>query len=176
MIKKGWKMVKGFQQEARRKRKLKQPGELVETVNDLRRAKKKIVFTNGCFDIIHSGHINYLSRAKEMGDILIIGLNSDDSVRRLKGDKRPINNVNDRATVLDALEMIDYIVIFDEDTPYNLIKHIKPDVLVKGGDWVEEEIVGSDIVKAYGGVVESLPFYEGYSTTGTIEKLIRNGL
>ena len=111
------------------------------------REGKKIVFTNGCFDIIHRGHVEYLQKAKELGDILILGLNSDDSVRRLKGASRPINNETDRAIVLSALECIDYVVIFDEDTPLELIKFIKPDILVKGGDYKIEEVVGREYEK-----------------------------
>jgi len=142
-----------------------------EELESIERIGKKVVFTNGCFDIIHTGHINYLYLAKAQGDILIVGLNSDDSVRRLKGAERPINAEKDRALVLSALEMIDYVVIFDEDTPYNLIKKIVPDVLVKGGDWKEEEIVGADIVKANSGEVKSLPFWDGYSTTNIVRKI-----
>lgn len=128
---------------------------------------KKIVFTNGCFDILHKGHVTYLKKAKSLGDILILGLNSDDSVRRLKGPTRPVNSENDRAVVLEALECIDYIVIFDEDTPLNLIKSIMPDILVKGGDYKVEDVVGRE----YAGRVEIIDFVQGYSTTSTIEKL-----
>lgn len=128
---------------------------------------KKIVFTNGCFDIIHRGHITYLKHAKTLGDILVLGLNSDDSVKRLKGVSRPINNEQDRALVLEALECIDYIVIFTEDTPLNLIKNIMPDILVKGGDYNAENVVGRE----YAGRVEIIDFVEGYSTTSTIKKL-----
>lgn len=139
-------------------------------LNQIRADNVKIVFTNGCFDIIHSGHIQYLYAAKQFGDKLVIGLNSDESVTRLKGNSRPINMETDRAIVLSALEMVDYVVIFDEDTPYNLIAAIKPEILVKGGDWAENEIVGADLVKANGGLVKSLTFKEGYSTTNIINK------
>ncbi len=139
-------------------------------LNQIRADNGKIVFTNGCFDIIHSGHIQYLYAAKQFGDKLVIGLNSDESVTRLKGNSRPINMETDRAIVLSALEMVDYVVIFDEDTPYNLIAAIKPEILVKGGDWAENEIVGADLVKANGGLVKSLTFKEGYSTTNIINK------
>jgi rfaE bifunctional protein nucleotidyltransferase chain/domain len=132
---------------------------------------KKIVFTNGCFDIIHSGHVLYLQDAKSNGDILILGLNSDDSVKRLKGAERPINSQEDRAIVLAGQSAIDYIIIFNEDTPYNLISQILPDVLVKGGDWAVEQIIGHDIVLTKGGVVKSLMFKEGQSTTRIIEKM-----
>lgn len=128
---------------------------------------KKIVFTNGCFDILHRGHVTYLKHAKTLGDILVLGLNSDDSVRRLKGPQRPVNNEQDRAVVLEALECIDYIVIFEEDTPLNLIKNVMPDILVKGGDYKAEDVVG----KEYAGKVEIIDFVEGYSTTSTINKL-----
>lgn len=130
-----------------------------------------VVFTNGCFDILHAGHVQYLQQAKELGDILVVGLNSDASVRRLKGPTRPVNNQDDRALVLAALEAVDYVIIFEEDTPYKLIAEIQPDTLVKGGDWKESDIVGADIVTAKGGKVISLPFKEGLSTTGLINKI-----
>ncbi len=139
----------------------------------VREAKKKIVFTNGCFDIIHVGHAKYLFEAKSFGDILIVGLNSDDSTSRLKGDKRPINNESDRAFVLSALEPVDYVVIFDEDTPAELIKIVKPDVLVKGGDYTKENIVGAEFVESFGGEVKVIPFVEGKSTTSLIEKIVK---
>jgi D-beta-D-heptose 7-phosphate kinase/D-beta-D-heptose 1-phosphate adenosyltransferase len=126
----------------------------------------KIVFTNGCFDIIHSGHIKYLREAKALGDILIIGLNSDSSVSRIK-PKRPVNPQEHRAEVLSSLEMVDYVTLFDENTPYELIKFLKPDILVKGGDWKKEDIVGSDIAKE----THSLPYVEGVSTSEIIEKI-----
>lgn len=127
---------------------------------------KKIVFTNGCFDIIHIGHIRYLKEARKLGNILIVGLNSDSSVSRLKPD-RPINTESERAEVLSALQMVDYVTLFKEDTPYELIKFLKPDVLVKGGDWKREDIVGSDIVQE----VYSLPYISGISTTEIIRKI-----
>ena len=129
---------------------------LLEAISK-QRPRKKIVFTNGCFDILHYGHIKYLSSARSYGDILVIGLNSDASVRRLKGDKRPINTEKDRAEILAALENVDHVIIFNEDTPYKLIKSLKPDILVKGGDWRKEKIVGADIVLANGGKVFSIP-------------------
>ncbi len=132
---------------------------------------KNIVFTNGCFDILHRGHVSYLNEAKSLGDILVLGLNSDASVKRLKGESRPINNEQDRKFVLENLKAIDYVFIFEEDTPYNLIGDIQPDTLVKGGDWKPEEIVGSDIVLKKGGEVKSLHFIDGLSTTNTIEKI-----
>lgn len=140
-------------------------GEIAATV---RSEGKRIVFTNGCFDILHIGHVRYLKEAKKLGDILIVGLNSDASVKRLK-PQRPINEELQRAEVLASLEMVDYVTMFPEDTPYELIKSIKPDVLVKGGDWKKEDIVGSDIVAE----VYSLPFVPGVSTTAIIEKIQR---
>jgi D-beta-D-heptose 7-phosphate kinase/D-beta-D-heptose 1-phosphate adenosyltransferase len=132
---------------------------------------KKIVFTNGCFDILHAGHVRYLSEAAKLGDILVLGLNSDDSTRRLKGPGRPVNTEADRAEVLCSLSSVDYVIIFDEDTPYELIRDIQPDVLVKGADYKGKEVVGSDIVKARGGKVELLTFVPGHSTTSIIEKI-----
>jgi rfaE bifunctional protein nucleotidyltransferase chain/domain len=132
---------------------------------------KKIVFTNGCFDILHRGHIAYLNEAKSLGDVLVIGLNSDSSVKDLKGETRPINGELDRKFVLENLKSVDYVFIFDEQTPLNLIKELTPDVLVKGGDWKIEQIVGSDYVLKNGGKVYSLNFVDGYSTTNIIEKI-----
>ncbi|NOZ46917.1 MAG: D-glycero-beta-D-manno-heptose 1-phosphate adenylyltransferase [Chlorobi bacterium] len=146
-------------------------GKLKEILDNLKSENKKIVFTNGCFDIIHSGHITYLYKAKSFGDVLIIGLNSDDSVRRLKGESRPINNQSDRAFVLSALRMIDYITIFNEDTPLELIKELKPNVLVKGGDYTIETIVGADFVKENGGDVRIVPLVKGKSTSEIINKI-----
>lgn len=138
-------------------------------IDKLRAEGKKIVFTNGCFDIIHIGHVRYLKEAKKLGDILIIGLNSDSSVAELKPG-RPINTESHRAEILASLEMVDYITVFSEDTPHELIKFLKPDVLVKGGDWKREDIVGSDIVTE----VHSLPYIEGISTTEMINKIKDN--
>lgn len=142
---------------------------------DLRKcaSDKKIVFTNGCFDILHVGHIRYLRQAAELGDILVVGLNSDASVKRLKGENRPINSEYDRAELLASLEFVNYIVIFEEDTPYELIKQIKPDVLVKGSDYAPEDVVGKDIVESYGGKLMLIDFVNGKSTTGIIHR-IRN--
>lgn len=132
---------------------------------------KKIVFTNGCFDIIHAGHVKYLQEARKLGDLLVVGLNSDNSVKHLKGTTRPINNQKNRAILLKALRSVDYVIIFEEDTPYNLIKELKPDILVKGGDWKINDIVGADIVLANGGQVFSLSFVKGLSTTAILEKI-----
>ena len=140
----------------------------------LKEENRKIVFTNGCFDIIHKGHVTYLNEAKELGDYLIIGVNSDASVKRLKGIDRPVNNEKDRAFILDNLKPVDSVIIFHEDTPYEIIKEIIPDYLVKGGDWKENEIVGSDIVKANGGKVVSLKYVSNYSTTGILKKITGN--
>ncbi|OFZ27370.1 MAG: hypothetical protein A2381_12400 [Bdellovibrionales bacterium RIFOXYB1_FULL_37_110] len=135
---------------------------------------KKMVFTNGCFDILHSGHIMYLNEAKALGDFLIVGLNSDSSIKQLKGSDRPINNEEDRKYLLENLRAVDCVEIFSQDTPYELIKAIGPDILVKGGDWQISEIVGSDIVLKKGGEVKSLSFKEGKSTTKLIEKIRKN--
>lgn len=133
--------------------------------------EEKIVFTNGCFDIIHRGHIDYLSKAKDLGSKLIIGLNTDASVKRLKGDDRPINDEYSRALLLAAFGFVDLIVFFDEETPYELIKFIQPDILVKGNDYKPEDIVGYDILKAKNGEVKTLDFIEGFSSTSIIEKI-----
>lgn len=136
-----------------------------------RKRGEKVVFTNGVFDILHRGHIEYLTAARALGDILFVGLNSDASARRIKGDTRPIVCEEDRAYCLMSLLPVDYVVIFDDDTPLNLIQALKPDVLVKGGDWKIEEIVGSQEVRAYGGDVLSLPYREGYSTTQLLKTI-----
>lgn len=132
---------------------------------------KKIVFTNGCFDILHKGHVSYLNEAKKLGDLLVIGLNSDASVKRLKGPERPINNETDRQFVMKNLKAVDFVEIFEEDTPLNLILTVKPQVLVKGGDWKIDQIVGGKEVIANGGEVFSLNFVDGYSTTSIITKI-----
>lgn len=140
--------------------------ELKKTVDNLKSEGRKIVFTNGCFDIIHVGHVRYLKEAKVLGDVLVVGLNSDRSVSFIK-PKRPINTQDQRAEVLASIAMVDYITIFDEETPYKLIRLLLPDILVKGGDWKKEDIVGSDIVKE----TYSLPYIEGISTTDIIERI-----
>jgi rfaE bifunctional protein nucleotidyltransferase chain/domain len=132
---------------------------------------KRTVFTNGCFDILHPGHVSYLERAAGMGDLLVIGLNSDSSVKAIKGRDRPLNNERDRAYVLSALSFVDYITLFGENTPDKLIRMIRPDVLVKGGDWKIGDIVGGSFVKSYGGRVARIPFLKGYSTTSLIKKM-----
>lgn len=140
-------------------------------IQKLKNENKKIVFTNGCFDILHKGHITYLNESKSLGDVLIVGVNSDYSVKKLKGDERPVTNENDRMYALDNLKPVDFVILFSEDTPYNLIKEIIPDILVKGGDWTPDKIIGSDIVLSNGGEVKSLNFVNGYSTTNILEKI-----
>ena len=135
--------------------------------------EKKIVFTNGCFDILHRGHIDYLLHASKMGDILIIGLNSDSSVKKIKGNNRPVQDQESRARILAALSFVTYIVLFDEETPLQLIQHIQPDILVKGGDYKPETIVGYDVVKKKGGKVTTISFIKGFSTTALIEKILK---
>lgn len=144
---------------------------LKKEIDRLRNEGKKIVFTNGCFDILHVGHTRYLKEAKKQGDILILGLNSDESVRTLKGEKRPFIPVNERADVVASLESVDYVTIFHELTPLELIEYLKPDVIVKGGDWKEEEVVGRESVKKWGGRVIIIPEIKGSSTTNIIEKI-----
>ena len=131
----------------------------------------KIVFTNGCFDILHRGHIDYLARAADEGDILVVGLNTDESVSKIKGSQRPINNEQSRAMVLGSLGFVDAVILFNEETPYELIKRVKPDVLVKGADYNAEEIVGNDIVTGNGGEIKTIELTDGFSTTGLIEKI-----
>lgn len=143
---------------------------LLDKLNAVRK-NKKIVFTNGCFDLLHIGHVKYLKEAKSKGDFLIVGINSDESVKRLKGPTRPIQNENDRSEILAALESVDATVIFTEDTPENLIKMVHPDVLVKGGDWKIHQIVGGEFVQGYGGQVLSLMFIDGKSTTSIVSKI-----
>ena len=132
---------------------------------------KRVVFTNGCFDLLHVGHVRYLAQAKKLGDFLIIGLNSDSSVKELKGEDRPINSFEDRATLLSAIESVDSVIMFEEQTPENLIKDIVPDILVKGGDYNIEDIVGYQTVMQNGGQVKTLSFYDGYSSTNYINKI-----
>lgn len=145
--------------------------EVLSEIEDCRKQGGKIVFTNGCFDIIHAGHVTYLMAAKKLGDYLVIGLNDDESVRRLKGKDRPVNTLKDRKLVLESLNSVDYVIPFSEDTPFELIKKITPDILVKGGDYKVDNIVGADYVRENGGTVEVIPFLEGHSTTDTIAKI-----
>jgi len=148
------------------------PSELAEVVAAAQGRGIKVVFTNGCFDILHAGHVRYLTEARALGDMLVVGVNSDRSAAALeKGNGRPLNAVRERAEVLAALRAVDFVAIFDEDTPYELIKLLQPDVLAKGGDWPVEDIVGADIVLARGGEVKSLQFAPSFSTTGLIRKI-----
>jgi rfaE bifunctional protein nucleotidyltransferase chain/domain len=150
--------------------------ELRKHVKALQAAGQKVVFTNGVFDIIHPGHVRYLEEASRLGDALVAAVNSDRSARRLaKGPGRPFNAAADRALVLAALWCVSFVTVFDDDTPYELIKSLAPDVLVKGGDWPAEEIVGADVVAAAGGEVCSLPYVDGYSTTALLERIARAG-
>src|SRR3990170_3790619 len=153
--------------------KIKTISELRPLLDILKSAGTKIVFTNGCFDLIHTGHTRYFAKARSFGDILVVAVNSDASVRRIKGEKRPINPQDERAEVLAALGSVDFVVIFDESDPHKVIAALQPDVLVKGGDWPVEKIIGRDIVEARGGTVISVPYIEGASTTGIIEKIVK---
>jgi len=137
----------------------------------LRASGKRIVFTNGVFDILHAGHVTYLEAARSLGDVLIVGVNTDDSVRRLKGPERPVNVLHDRLTVLSALRCVDHVVAFAEDTPLDVITALLPNVLVKGGDYTRDTVVGADVVEAHGGRVELIPLLEGRSTTGIITRV-----
>jgi rfaE bifunctional protein nucleotidyltransferase chain/domain len=153
--------------------KIKSTEELIPLLAILRATGQKIVFTNGCFDLIHTGHVRYLAKAKSFGNILIVAVNGDSSVRALKGEKRPINNEADRMETLAALEAVDFVVLFHEPDPARIISELQPDVLVKGGDWPIEKIVGRDTVEARGGKVISVGYIEGASTTGIIEKIVK---
>tara|TARA_X000000368_G_scaffold295378_1_gene235084 strand:- start:1910 stop:2383 length:474 start_codon:yes stop_codon:yes gene_type:complete len=144
---------------------------VINAINNHKIDSKKIVFTNGCFDILHVGHIRYLSEAKSLGDILVIGINSDKSVKELKGSSRPINSLSDRALMLSELSYVDYVISFEEQTPLELIKIIMPDILVKGGDYTVENVVGSSEVIHSGGQVKLLQFHNGYSSTNYIDKI-----
>ena len=153
--------------------KIQSTPRLKRIVSGLKRQGKKVVFTNGCFDILHVGHIRYLSKARKMGDLLIVGLNTDRSVRTVKGEKRPIVSEKERAEVLAALEIVDYIVLFDEPDPLRLITALKPDILVKGADWSKDEIIGRNVVEKGGGRVVRIPLVSGSSSTNLIEKIIK---
>ncbi len=144
-----------------------------ELVREWKSQAKTIVFTNGCFDLLHLGHVDYLEKARSLGDKLVLGLNSDDSVSRFKGQNRPIQDQNSRSRVLAALQVVDLVVFFNEDTPLTLISEIQPNILVKGSDYLAENIVGADVVKKNGGVVKTIDFVSGYSTSKIIEKIKR---
>jgi rfaE bifunctional protein nucleotidyltransferase chain/domain len=152
-------------------RKILEREELIEERERLRRAGKRLVFTNGCFDLLHPGHVRYLSQARGLGDALVVALNSDQSVRAIKGEGRPILRERERAEVMAALESVDYVTIFDEETPRELISSLLPDILVKGGDWATDQIVGREEVEAAGGKVLSLTYIDGLSTTDIIKRI-----
>jgi D-beta-D-heptose 7-phosphate kinase/D-beta-D-heptose 1-phosphate adenosyltransferase len=154
--------------------KIKNLDVLAKLVEAERSRGRKIVFTNGCFDLLHVGHVKYLQKARSFGDLLILGLNSDASIRRLKGEKRPLINEDERAHILAALDCIDYVLIFEEDTPLQIITALRPDVLVKGGDYTLDGVVGREVVESYGGRVELVSFVDGKSTTNIIEKVLQS--
>ena len=145
---------------------------LKEKILQLKQEGRKVVFTNGCFDLLHAGHVDYLVKAKELGDVLVVGLNSDDSIRRIKGDSRPIVPFAERAFVMANLKPVDFVTEFDEDTPYELIKHLIPDYLVKGADWSDENIVGRDVVLANGGAIKRIEFVIEQSTSNIIKTIL----
>jgi len=151
--------------------KIKPISELIKIVSGLKRKGKRIVFTNGCFDILHSGHVQYLEKAKSRGDILIVAVNTDASIRKIKGKSRPINNQTDRTKVLAALSCVDYVTLFAQDTPLSVIQKLKPDILIKGADWSKEKIAGADFVSGYGGIVATIELLKGRSTTNIIDKI-----
>ncbi|HDT15226.1 MAG TPA: D-glycero-beta-D-manno-heptose 1-phosphate adenylyltransferase, partial [Firmicutes bacterium] len=148
--------------------------ELKKKIKQFKRAGKKIVFTNGCYDIIHVGHIRLLKKAAAMGDVLVVALNSDSSVRKIKGPSRPLTPQKERAELLASFYFVDAVTVFYEENPYNIIKEIKPDVLVKGGDWEIKDIIGADIVRAGGGRVRSIKYEKGKSTTNIIKKIMKS--
>jgi len=152
--------------------KIKTLKETKTQCNQVKASGKKIIFTNGCFDILHPGHTRYLFAARELGDYLVVAVNSDRSVRAIKGSKRPILNEKIRAELVAALSCVDYVLIFDEDNPLEVIRYLLPDILVKGGDWSEEEIIGADVVKEAGGEVKVIPYITGFSTSDLIKKVI----
>ena len=153
------------------KSKIKKPSEAIEIIDQWKKEKQKIVFSNGCFDILHKGHIEYLAKASDLGNRLILGLNTDYSVKKIKKEGRPVQDESSRSLILASLMFIDIIVLFDEETPYELIKIIQPDILVKGKDYAAESIVGYDIVKSSGGEIITIDLVEGYSTTSIIKKI-----
>lgn len=154
------------------KEKILTTGELKKRIDRLKEEGKTVVFTNGCFDILHVGHVRYLEEAKKLGDVLVLGLNSDSSVRAIKGPRRPVVPEEDRACVMAALESIDFVTLFDEETPLHLIETLEPHIIVKGGDWSPERIVGRDLVESLGGRVVVIPEIPGSSTTNIIEKIL----
>jgi len=155
------------------RRKIKAKKELRRIIADLKTKRKRIVFTNGCFDLLHIGHVRYLEKAKTLGDVLVVGVNSDSSVRKLKGRRRPILPEQERAEILSGLGCVDYVALFDEIDPLKLITSLKPNVLVKGGDWTKEQTVGKEVVERSGGEVVILPFVKGASTSNLIETILK---
>jgi D-beta-D-heptose 7-phosphate kinase/D-beta-D-heptose 1-phosphate adenosyltransferase len=155
------------------KQKIKTRKELLRIIKDLKAKGKRIVFTNGCFDLLHIGHVRYLEKARALGDVLVVGINSDSSVRKLKGPKRPILPEEERAGVLSGLGCVDYITIFSETDPLKLITFLRPDLLVKGGDWTKDQTVGKEVVERLGGEVIIIPFIKGASTSNLIETILK---
>ena len=155
------------------KDKIRDREDLRNILGELRAKGKRVVFTNGCFDLLHIGHLRYLEKAKALGDILVIGVNSDHSVRDLKGPKRPLLPEAERAEILSGLECVDYVTIFNEPTPFEIISLFQPHILVKGGDWSEEDVVGREVVEGLGGKVVIIPFVKGSSTTNLIETIVK---
>ena len=153
------------------KHKIKTHKELKGIISRLKNKGRKIAFTNGCFDILHSGHVVYLQNAKRLADILVVAINSDSSVERIKGKPRPVMKLRDRMRIVAALESTDFVTFFSQSTPLNLIKLFKPDILVKGGDWQKDKIVGREIVESYGGCVIALPFIKGQSSSRIVRKI-----
>ena len=155
--------------------KLKSIDQITAIAASARAERKRVVFTNGCFDLLHRGHVHILRQAKLAGDLLIVGVNTDRSVKSIKGAARPIRSEIDRSELIAAMEMVDYVVLFDEPTPYNLIAAIRPDVLAKGGDWSADQVVGADLVERAGGRVAVIPYLKGHSTTEIIERIRNDG-
>ena len=153
------------------RKKIKSLADLKKEIVALKAQGKRIVFTNGCFDLLHPGHMRYLYAARQLGDYLVVAVNTDRSVKAIKGANRPIQSQDERTELLAALSFVDAVILFEEDNPLKLIQHLVPDVLVKGGDWTEDKMIGAEVVKKAGGVVKSLPFVAGYSTTALIEKI-----
>jgi len=151
--------------------KIRDLSSLKKEIEALKAQGKRIVFTNGCFDLLHPGHTRYLYAARNLGDYLVVAVNTDRSVKAIKGEHRPIQSQDERTELLAALSFVDAVVLFDEDNPLNIVRHLLPNVLVKGGDWTEDKIIGAEEVKQAGGVVKSLPFVTGYSTTAIIESI-----
>jgi D-beta-D-heptose 7-phosphate kinase/D-beta-D-heptose 1-phosphate adenosyltransferase len=155
------------------KQKIKERKDLTRIIKNLKAKGKRIIFTNGCFDLLHVGHVRYLEEAKALGDILVIGVNSDSSVRKIKGPERPILPAEERVEILSGLECVDYVAVFDEPDPLELIASLLPNVLVKGGDWTKEQIVGGEVVEKSGGEVVVIPFVQGVSTSNLIETILK---